>query len=187
MLLDERDNVAESRGRAVSRRRLRRDTHCIDPCGRSSTTASNRECRTRGQHDRLDAVNTRTLPWIFLGLLTWLKVCDSVSTLQDHSTTLVSESILTTYSHLTNATMLPEMHIRAANSSRPDVDKAVIWARLGNFGFDQVQRMLWICVNRYVARPALCDGSRCLLADGSHLGRYNDFFTKTQTRRWVRL
>jgi hypothetical protein len=60
--------------------------------------------------------------------LTQLETSHSVSDLQDDSGTFVAQSIVAGNDHGSYTTMFPEMNIGPADTGRPDMDQALVWA-----------------------------------------------------------
>lgn len=69
----------------------------------------------------------------------------------------MAKTDLATHHHGPDVAMLPEMHVRPADARRPHVHQAVVGARLGHVGRDNVQFVLRVGVHRDVRRLALQD------------------------------
>lgn len=70
----------------------------------------------------------------------------------------MTKSVLATYPHLPNVTMLPEMYVRAADTGRSDVDEAIVRSWLRYVGVYEMQGVFRIGMDGEVARLAFDDG-----------------------------
>lgn len=88
---------------------------------------------------------------------TWLEFGDCTADRDYRSGTFMSETIITTYLHVANGSVLPEMHIGATDSSSADMNQALVRLRRRDVGVHNIEVMVWVGVDRDVAWLALRD------------------------------
>ena len=83
-------------------------------------------------------------------ILTGLEARHSLANIQDHSSTLMAETVVAGHDHWSNVSMFPEVYVRATDTGRTYMYKTLIWRELGNLAFYQPQVMSWAGMNSIV-------------------------------------